>query len=56
MNKKTSNQRLLNFLNNELFKTFNPKDWELVSILIFCKNENLTTFLLPHGAAGAFCF
>lgn len=39
MNKKTSNERLQNFLNNELFKTFNPKDWELVSILIFCKNE-----------------
>ncbi len=39
MNKKTSNERLQNFLNNELFKTFNPKDWELVSIFIFCENE-----------------
>ena len=39
MNKKTSNERLQSFLNNELFKTFNPKDWELVSILIICENE-----------------
>ena len=39
MNKKTSNQRLQNFLNNELFKTFNPKHWELVSIFIICENE-----------------
>lgn len=36
---KTSNERLQSFLNNELFKTFNPKDWELVSIFIFCENE-----------------
>ena len=36
---KTSNERLKNFLNNELLKTFHPKDWELISMFIICENE-----------------
>ena len=33
------NERLQNWINNRLFKTLNPKDWEIESILYIYKYE-----------------
>jgi len=33
------NERLMSWINNRLFKTLNPKDWEIESILYIYKDE-----------------
>ena len=33
------NKRLKRWINNRLFKTLDPKDWEIESILYIYKNE-----------------
>jgi hypothetical protein len=37
--KQTASAKLLNWINNRLFKTLNPKDWEIESILYIYNNE-----------------
>jgi hypothetical protein len=34
-----TNKRLESWINNRLFKTLNPKDWEIESILYIYNNE-----------------
>ena len=34
-----TNKRLMSWINNRLFKTLNPKDWEIESILYIYNNE-----------------
>ena len=36
---KGINKRLMSWINNRLFKTLNPKDWEIESILYIYNNE-----------------
>ena len=36
---KGINKRLESWINNRLFKTLNPKDWEIESILYIYKDE-----------------
>lgn len=35
----TINKRLENLINNKLFKTLPPKDWELLEVLYIAFNE-----------------
>jgi hypothetical protein len=37
--KQTASAKLLNWINNRLFKTLDPKDWEIESILYIYKDE-----------------
>jgi len=34
-----TNKRLMSWINNRLFKTLDPKDWEIESILYIYNNE-----------------